>query len=54
MAPPALELSGADGRSVVGLLVAVAIGLAYDKRVASVFVVSSVAVFALLRGVAAA
>src|SRR5213080_1189026 len=30
-----------------------AIRLAYDKRVAAVFVVSSVAVFALLRGVAA-
>ena len=38
---------------VIGLLIAVAIGLAYDKRVAAVFVVSSVAVFALLRGVAA-
>ena len=38
---------------VIALLVTVAIGLAYDKRVASVFVVSSVAVFALLRGVAA-
>src|SRR6185312_5058881 len=33
--------------------VAVAIGLAYDKRIAAVFVASSVAVFALLRGVAA-
>jgi putative ABC transport system permease protein len=38
---------------VIALLIAVAIGLAYDKRVAAVFVVSSVAVFALLRGVAA-
>lgn len=38
---------------VIALLVAVAIGLAYDKRVAAVFVGSSVAVFALLRGVAA-
>ncbi|ANW05018.1 ABC transporter permease [Bradyrhizobium icense] len=38
---------------VIVLLVTVAIGLAYDKRVAAVFVVSSVAVFALLRGVAA-
>ena len=38
---------------VIALLVAVAIGLAYDKRVAAVFVASSVAVFALLRGVAA-
>jgi putative ABC transport system permease protein len=39
---------------VIALLVAVVIGLAYDKRVAAVFVVSSVVVFALLRGVAAA
>src|SRR3954467_5009467 len=38
---------------VIALLIAVAVGLAYDKRVAAVFVVSSVAVFALLRGVAA-
>jgi putative ABC transport system permease protein len=38
---------------VITLLIAVAIGLAYDKRVAAVFVVSSAAVFALLRGVAA-
>lgn len=38
---------------VVALLIAVAIGLAYDKRVAAVFVASSIAVFALLRGVAA-
>ena len=38
---------------VIALLIAVAIGLAYDKRVAAVFVASSVAVFALLRGVAA-
>jgi putative ABC transport system permease protein len=38
---------------VIALLIAVAIGLAYDKRVAAVFVVSSVAVFVLLRGVAA-
>ncbi|OCK60287.1 FtsX-like permease family protein [Bradyrhizobium sp. LMTR 3] len=38
---------------VIVLLVSVAIGLAYDKRVAAVFVVASVAVFALLRGVAA-
>lgn len=38
---------------VVALLIAVAIGLAYDKRIAAVFVVSSIAVFALLRGVAA-
>jgi putative ABC transport system permease protein len=39
--------------AVIALLVAVAIGLSYDKRVAAVFVVSSVAVFALLRVVAA-
>ncbi|MBR1141816.1 ABC transporter permease [Bradyrhizobium sp. AUGA SZCCT0431] len=38
---------------VIALLIAVAIGLAYDKRIAAVFVASSVAVFALLRGVAA-
>ncbi|WOH66571.1 ABC transporter permease [Bradyrhizobium sp. BWA-3-5] len=38
---------------VIIALVAVAIGLAYDRRVAAVFVASSVAVFALLRGVAA-
>ncbi|MDO8980996.1 MAG: FtsX-like permease family protein [Afipia sp.] len=38
--------------SVIALLVAVAIGLAYDKRVAAVFVASSVGVFAVLRGVA--
>jgi len=38
---------------VIAFLVAVVIGLAYDKRVAAVFVVSSVAVFALLRGIAA-
>jgi putative ABC transport system permease protein len=39
--------------AVIALLVAVAIGLAYDKRVATVFVASSVVVFVLLRGVAA-
>ena len=39
---------------VIALLVAVAIGLAYDKRVAAVFVASSIVVFALLRGIAAA
>jgi len=39
--------------AVIALLVSVAIGLAYDKRVAAVFVASSVAVFALLRAVAA-
>jgi len=38
---------------VIALLVTVVIGLAYDKRVASVFVASSVLVFALLRGIAA-
>ena len=38
---------------LIALLVAVVIGLAYDKRVASVFVASSVLVFALLRGIAA-
>jgi len=39
---------------VIALLVAVAVGLAYDKRVATVFVASSIVVFALLRGIAAA
>jgi putative ABC transport system permease protein len=39
---------------VIALLIAVAVGLAYDKRVAIVFVVSSIVVFAVLRGVAAA
>jgi putative ABC transport system permease protein len=39
---------------VVALLIAVVIGLAYDKRIAAVFVASSVVVFALLRGIAAA
>ena len=39
---------------VIALLVVVVIGLAYDKRVAAVFVASSVVVFALLRGIAAA
>ena len=38
---------------VIALLIAVAIGLAYDKRVAAVFVASSIAVFALLRAIAA-
>ena len=37
---------------VVALLIAVVIGLAYDKRVAAVFVVSAMIVFALLRGIA--
>ena len=39
---------------VVALLIAVVIGLAYDKRIAAVFVASSSLVFALLRGIAAA
>jgi putative ABC transport system permease protein len=39
--------------AVIALLIAVIIGLAYDKRVATVFVVSAIAVFALLRAVAA-
>jgi len=38
---------------VIALLIAVVIGLAYDKRIAAVFVASSVVVFAMLRGVAA-
>jgi putative ABC transport system permease protein len=38
---------------VIAVLIAVVIGLAYDKRVAAVFVASSVVVFALLRGIAA-
>lgn len=38
---------------VVALLIAVVIGLAYDKRIAAVFVASSIAVFVLLRGIAA-
>lgn len=37
---------------VIAALVAVAIGLAYDKRVAAIFVASSGLVFLLLRGVA--
>lgn len=37
---------------VGALLTAVAIGLAYDKRVATIFVVASLGVFALLRAVA--
>src|SRR5262249_39291472 len=39
---------------VIALLITVVIGLAYDKRVASVFVASSAVVFAVLRGVAGA
>jgi putative ABC transport system permease protein len=38
---------------VIASLIAVAIGLAYDKRIAIVFVVSSMVVFAVLRGIAA-
>ncbi|MBV9560619.1 MAG: FtsX-like permease family protein [Bradyrhizobium sp.] len=38
---------------VVALLIAVVIGLAYDKRVAAVFVVASALVFGLLRAIAA-
>ncbi len=38
---------------VIALLIGVAIGLAYDKRVAAMFVASSIVVFALLRGIAA-
>jgi putative ABC transport system permease protein len=37
---------------VVALLIAVVIGLAYDRRVAAVFVIASIIVFALLRGIA--
>src|SRR6201999_2206004 len=37
---------------VVALLIAVVIGLAYDKRVAAVFVVAAAIVFTLLRGIA--
>ncbi|HKU95484.1 MAG TPA: FtsX-like permease family protein, partial [Vineibacter sp.] len=39
--------------AVIAALVGVAIGLAYDKRVAAIFVASSVAVFVLLRAIAA-
>jgi len=39
---------------VIATLVAVVVGLAYDKRVALVFVASSFVVFALLRLIAAA
>jgi putative ABC transport system permease protein len=38
---------------VIALLIAVIIGLAYDKRVATIFVVSAIAVFVLLRAIAA-
>jgi putative ABC transport system permease protein len=39
--------------AVIATLIAVAIGLAYDKRIAAVFVASSVGVFVLLRAIAA-
>jgi len=39
--------------AVIAVLIAVIIGLAYDKRVATVFVVSAIAVFILLRAIAA-
>jgi putative ABC transport system permease protein len=39
---------------VILALIAIAIGLSYDKRVAAAFVASSILVFALLRGIAAA
>ena len=38
---------------VICALIGIAIGLAYDKRVAAAFVASSIVVFALLRGIAA-
>ena len=38
---------------VIAALISVAIGLAYDKRVAALFVASSIVVFAVLRGIAA-
>src|SRR5262249_56706333 len=38
---------------VIALLVAVVIGLSFDKRIAAVFVASSVVVVAMLRGIAA-
>ncbi|MDI4234357.1 ABC transporter permease [Bradyrhizobium sp. Arg237L] len=39
--------------AVIALLIAVAVGLSYDKRIAAVFVASSIAVFVLLRLIAA-
>jgi putative ABC transport system permease protein len=39
--------------AVIGLLIAVLIGLAYDKRIAAIFVVAAALVFLLLRGIAA-
>ncbi len=44
-----LTLMGA----AIALLIAVAVGLSYDKRIAAVFVASSIAVFVLLRLIAA-
>jgi putative ABC transport system permease protein len=38
--------------AVIALLMAVVVGLAYDKRIAAIFVASSIVVFALLRGIA--
>ena len=38
---------------VIALLIAVVIGLSFDRRIAAVFVATSVLVFALLRGIAA-
>jgi putative ABC transport system permease protein len=40
--------------AVIGLLIAVVVGLSYDRRVAIIFVLSSIAVFILLRAIAAA
>ncbi len=39
---------------VIALLIAMVIGLAFDKRVAAIFVASSIGVFAVLRGIARA
>ena len=39
--------------AVIALLIAVVIALAYDKRIAAIFVASSIVVFALLRALAA-
>jgi putative ABC transport system permease protein len=39
--------------AVIALLITTAIGLAFDKRIAAVFVASSIVVFALLRAIAA-
>ncbi len=37
---------------VISVLIAIVIGLAYDKRIAAIFVLSSILVFILLRGIA--